>query len=134
MYPAYPQHCFSLWSLVHICIPHTGTPCGRVIGHRSYGLSWVTPFGIALPSPFVPLLYHTLRDLSRTFLSSFWCDGLESNQQVPVRGFHSGICSFTLGVHALDYHHIFFVSLLYHTSGDLSRGNFEWRPCFFIHQ
>ena len=32
MYPAYPQHFFSLWGLVHICIPHTGTPCGRVIG------------------------------------------------------------------------------------------------------
>ena len=51
LYPAYPQHFFSLWGLVHICIPHTGTPCGRVIGRRSYGLSWVTPFGIALPSP-----------------------------------------------------------------------------------
>ena len=36
----------------------------------------------------------------------FWCDGLESNQQVPVGGFHSGVCGFTLGVHALDYHHI----------------------------
>ena len=32
MYPAYPRHCFSLRGLVHICIPHTGTPCGRVIG------------------------------------------------------------------------------------------------------
>ena len=27
--------------------------------------------GVALPSPFVPLLYHTLRGLSRTFLRNF---------------------------------------------------------------
>ena len=32
VYPAYPQHSFSPWGLVHICIPQTGTPCGRVIG------------------------------------------------------------------------------------------------------
>ena len=28
LYPAYPRHYFSLRGLVHICIPHTGTPCG----------------------------------------------------------------------------------------------------------
>lgn len=71
MYPAYPRHFFSLRGLVHICIPHTGTPCGRVMGQRSYRLSWVFPFGTALPSPFVPLLYHNLGDLSRGFLSFF---------------------------------------------------------------
>ena len=32
LYPAYPRHSFSLRGLVHICIPHTGTPCGRVMG------------------------------------------------------------------------------------------------------
>ena len=34
VYPAYPRHCFSLRGLVHICIPHTGTPCGRIIGWK----------------------------------------------------------------------------------------------------
>lgn len=29
-----------------------------------------------------------------------WCGGSESNLQVPVRGFHSGVCGFTLGVRA----------------------------------
>lgn len=29
-----------------------------------------------------------------------WCDGLESNQQVLVGGFHSVVCGFTLSVHA----------------------------------
>ena len=97
VYPAYPRHFFSLRGLVHICIPHTGTPCGRIIGNRSYWLSWVFPFvGLPYLSPiyggwggiwthiplllssrptswttqpflFVPLLYHTLRGLSRGF-------------------------------------------------------------------
>ena len=50
---------------------YTYTPCGRVMGQRSYGLSWVFPFGTALPSPFVPLLYHNLGDLSRGFWNFF---------------------------------------------------------------
>ena len=103
VYPAYPRHFFSLRGLVHICIPHTGTPCGRIIGNRSYWLSWVFPFvGLPYLSPiyggwggiwthiplllssrptswttqpflFVPLLYHTLRGLSRGF---FWEVGI----------------------------------------------------------
>ena len=67
VYPAYPQHSFSLWGLVHTYIPQTGTPCGRVIGNRSYSLTWAFLFRIAVPSPFVPLLYHTLKGLSRGF-------------------------------------------------------------------
>ena len=39
--------------------------------------------------------------LTTTGEISFWCDELESNQQVPVGGFHSSICGFTLGVHAI---------------------------------
>ena len=71
MYPAYPRHSFSLRGLVHICIPHTGTPCGRVLGNRSYSLSWAFPFGIAVPSPFVSLLYHRGSGLSRPFSNFF---------------------------------------------------------------
>ena len=35
------------------------------MGQRSYSLSWAPALSVALPSPFVPLLYHTLRGLSR---------------------------------------------------------------------
>ena len=65
LYPAYPRHFFSLRGLVHIYIPQTGTPCGRVMGQRSYSLSWAPVLSVALPSPFVPLLYHNLGGLSR---------------------------------------------------------------------
>ena len=69
LYPAYPRHFFSLRGLVHICIPHTGTPCGRVIGNKVLlALVGTHLFVVALPSPFVPLLYHNLGDLSRGFL------------------------------------------------------------------
>ena len=72
LYPAYPRHFFSLRGLVHICIPHTGTPCGRVIGNKVLlALVGTHLFVVALPSPFVPLLYHTLRRLSRGFLNFF---------------------------------------------------------------
>ena len=100
MYPAYPRHCFSLRGLVHICIPHTGTPCGRVMGQRSYGLSWVTPFGIALPSPFVPLLYHTLRGLSRGFFEIF------SNFFCPFLSIRSGLVSPAYLASPLDFSYI----------------------------
>ena len=50
---------------------NTYTPCGRIVGQRSYRLSWVFPFGTALPSPFVPLLYHNLGGLSRGFYIFF---------------------------------------------------------------
>ena len=82
--------------------------------------------------PHLYLDYITLLVICQAFFSSsFWCDGLESNQQVPVRGFHSGVCGFTLGVHALDYHHISFVPLLYHAFGDLSRGFLHFLRTFF---
>ena len=71
VYPAYPQHFFSLCGLVHICIPHTGTPCGRIIGNRSYWLSWVFPF-VGLPFPhLLSLLYHKPFDLSIPFWKNF---------------------------------------------------------------
>ena len=42
LYPAYPRHFFSLRGLVHICIPHTGTPCGRGLYRQGLTrLSWV---------------------------------------------------------------------------------------------
>ena len=64
VYPAYPRHYFSLRGLVHIYIPHTGIPCGRIIGNRSYWLSWALP-NSGLPFPHLMyLLYHRLSDLS----------------------------------------------------------------------
>ena len=68
MYPAYPQHVFSPRGLVHIYIPQTRTPCGRVIGsgltdsHGSH-LHLASPF----PRRFVISLYHTFGGLSRGF-------------------------------------------------------------------
>ena len=40
-----PEHwgCGSI-RLVHICIPHNRTPCGRGLGEVSYRLSWVSLF------------------------------------------------------------------------------------------
>ena len=101
VYPAYPRHSFSLRGLVHICIPHTGTPCGRVLGRWSYSLSWASalrrchslafctlsiPYFKGFVKRFLtfcerlfqaflllltPLLYHTLWGLSRGFFNFF---------------------------------------------------------------
>ena len=66
------RHFFSSAALVHICIPHTGTPCGRVIGNKVLlALVGTHLFVVALPSPFVPLLYHTFKGLSRGFFNFF---------------------------------------------------------------
>ena len=67
VYPAYPQHSFSLWGLVHTYIPQTGTPCGRVIENRSYSLTWAFPFGIAVPSPVVFIVPQTFRFVNTFF-------------------------------------------------------------------
>lgn len=67
VYPAYPQHSFSLWGLVHICIPQTGTPCGRVMGNWSYWLSWALPFGVAVPSPLEFIVPQTFRFVNTFF-------------------------------------------------------------------
>ena len=53
---------------------YSATPTHRAVGSwgwRSYRLSWVFPFGTALPSPFVLLLYHRSFDLSRVFFYFF---------------------------------------------------------------
>ena len=71
MYPAYPRHFFSLRGLVHICIPQTGTPCGRGLCQQVLRTLVSRTFRLCLPSPFVPFLYHTLRDLSRGFSNFF---------------------------------------------------------------
>lgn len=67
VYPAYPQHFFILWGLVHIYIPQTGTPCGRVIGNRSYSLTWAFLFRIAVPSPVVFIVSQTFQFVNTFF-------------------------------------------------------------------
>ena len=68
VYLAYPRHFFSPRGLVHIYIPQTRTPCGRVIGSGltdSHG----SHLHLALPFPrrFVISLYHAFGGLSRGF-------------------------------------------------------------------
>lgn len=73
MYPAYPRHFFSLRGLVHICIPQTGTPCGRGLCHRSLTDSRGShPLGLCFASLTVLTLYHTWWGLSRGF-ADFFC-------------------------------------------------------------
>ena len=71
LYPAYPRHFFSLRGLVHICIPHTGTPCGRGLCHQGLTrLSWVLPSASAL-LPSLCFYYSTLLAICQAlFLSS----------------------------------------------------------------
>ena len=69
LYPAYPQHFFSLRGLVHICIPHTGTPCGRGLCHQGLTrLSWVLPSASAL-FPSLCFYYSTLLAICQAL---FW--------------------------------------------------------------
>ena len=47
----YPRHCFSLHGLVHICIPHPYTPCGRGLYRQGLTrLSWGLPLRFCLAS------------------------------------------------------------------------------------
>ena len=87
VYPAYPRHFFSLRGLVHICIPHTGTPCGRVIGNRSYWLSWVFPLWDCL-SLTSWVKYNTLNSVCQEVLQNFlWFfrKNLEKNCEIYIR-------------------------------------------------
>ena len=67
MYPAYSQHCFSLWGLVHIYIPQTGTPCGRIVGQRSYMTLMGLAFGFRLALPFCTLIVSQLGGFVKRF-------------------------------------------------------------------
>ena len=59
-------------ALVHIYIPQMRTPCGRGLYRQGLTrLSWGLPSASALLPSFVPLLYHTLRGLSRGFSNFF---------------------------------------------------------------
>ena len=87
----------------HLAVGSWGKGLTRSRGHP--------PFVVALPSPFVPLLYHTLRGLSRGFLNFFCSVGrfcFTSPNYALGRG-----CSLLSAS---------FVPLLYHNLGDLSRG------------
>ena len=128
LYPAYPRHSFSLRGLVHICIPHTGTPCGRGLYRQGLTrLSWVLPSASAL-LPSLCLYYSTLlavcQEVFATFFSvdfhlSSCCRGLEPfgsclAEQQPPHGIGLLVrCPLEL---------LFFVPLLYHTLEVLSRG------------
>ena len=57
------RHFFSETALAHIFIPQTYTPCGRVIGTRSYWLSWALPLWVAVPSPCAFIIAHLLENV-----------------------------------------------------------------------
>ena len=114
------------WGIVSYIIRYYFNPCGtgphlysantntlRSV-HRNKDLLALVGthiFVVALPSPFVPLLYHTLRGLSRGFLNFFCSVGrfcFTSPNYALGRG-----CSLLSAS---------FVPLLYHNLGGLSRG------------
>ena len=75
LYPAYPRHSFSLRGLVHICIPHTGTPCGRGLYRQGLTrLSWVLPSASAL-LPSLCFYYSTLLAICQDVFATFFSLG-----------------------------------------------------------
>jgi hypothetical protein len=58
--------------LVHICIPHNRTPCGRGHGGASYRLSWVSPF-LSGRTPLALCVFIISQDLRpvKTFFNFF---------------------------------------------------------------
>ena len=65
------QHFFSELALVHICIPQTYTPCGRVIGQRSYLLSWASTFRGCLALSFCTLIVSHFKGFVKRFFQLF---------------------------------------------------------------
>jgi hypothetical protein len=65
------QHFFSELALVHICIPQTYTPCGRVMGQRSYSLSWAPTFRGRLTLSFCTLIVSYFKGFVKRFYKFF---------------------------------------------------------------
>lgn len=121
MYPAYPRHFFSLRGLVHICIPHTGTPCGRGLCHQGLTrLSWVLPAASAL-LPSLCFYYSTLLAICQAlFLIFFGGNGGACPSKSRVRTELNRLTAFPKSL-AVPIP-LAFVPLLYHTLRGLSRG------------
>ena len=63
----------ALHGLVHTCIPHPYTPCGRGLYRQGLTrLSWDLPLRFCLASLFTFLLYHTWFNLSIGFWKIIW--------------------------------------------------------------
>ena len=117
LYPAYPRHFFSLRGLVHICIPHTGTPCGRGLCHQGLTrLSWVLPSASAL-LPSLCFYYSTLlvicQGVFRNFLKFLFKQHHSLGRCDPL------VVSLVTGGDSLSFP---LTPLLYHNLGNLSRG------------
>ena len=109
LYPAYPRHFFSLRGLVHICIPHTGTPCGRVIGLKVLPTLVGLSLWDCLALAFCTLIVSHFKGFVKRFFELFLF-GREilfyfTQLRIGERLF-APVCLFT--------------SLLYHTLGELS--------------
>ena len=99
------QHFFSELTLVHICIPHTYTPCGRVMGQRSYSLSWAPTFCGRLTLPCCAFIIPHFVAFVKHFFIFFGDNGgacpsksrvrAESNRltQVAYRAYPSCLCA-----------------------------------------
>ena len=118
MYPAYPRHYFSLRGLVHIYIPQTGTPCGRVLGRWSYSLSWASALRRCHSLAFCTLSIPHFVGFVKRFFSLFWKKFISRKGRsvtaliIPVRLPQSLLVEVPC----------LLTSLLYHTSWGLSRG------------
>ena len=111
LYPAYPRHSFSLRDLVHICIPHTGTPCGRGLYRQGLTrLSWVLPSASAL-LPSLCFYYSTLLAI---------CQGVSANFLSILLHFLLATLQTSWGTR-LEVCYSPLTPLLYHNLGGLSR-------------
>lgn len=106
LYPAYPRHFFSLRGLVHICIPHTGTPCGRVMGLKVLPTLVGLSLWDCLALAFCTLIVSQLGRFVKRFLKFLSKDFFYSVRPSPLASCGLLLTSLTL----------------YHTSGGLSRG------------
>ena len=109
------QHFFSELALVHICIPQTYTPCGRVMGQRSYSLSWAPTFRGRLALSFCTLIVSHFKGFVKRFFTFFFegCFVLHFRFRYSLP-----VCPLLL------------TPLLYHNLGDLSRGFSEISEIF----
>ena len=115
MYPAYPRHFFSLRGLVHICIPHTGTPCGRVMGLKVLPTLVGLSLWDCLALAFCTLIVSQLGEFVKRFLKFLSKDFFYSVRPSPLASCGLLLTSLTL----------------YHILSGLSRGLLKKIATFF---
>ena len=111
MYPAYPRHFFSLRGLVHICIPQTGTPCGRVMGLKVLPTLVGLSLWDCLALAFCTLIVSHFKGFVKRFFKFFLKNLFDWLYRTPTNA---------LG--CVAYYPRLLTPLLYHNLGDLSRG------------